>query len=109
MEPAMMTDGQWANLAAVIAIPSFGFILLVILGWVKNKELDRGEMRRAMTGFFVLLFGLLVASSFFPTGIDLPGEIRGLFAGTITTLVGFYFGSRTSAPPSLPPAPPPSG
>ena len=101
MEPAMMTDGQWANLAAVIAIPSFGFILLVILGWVRNRELDRGEMRRAMTGFFVLLFGL-VASSFFPTGIDLPGEIRGLFAGTITTLLGFYFGSRTSAPSSSP-------
>ena len=57
-------------------------------------------MRRAMTAFFVLIFGLLVASSFFPTGIDLPGEIRGLFAGTVITLVGFYFGSR---PPAVPP------
>ena len=92
-----MTFGQWANLSAVLGIPSVAFLVLIVLGWAKNHDLDKGEMRRAMTGFFVLVFGLLVASSFFPTGINLPGELRGLFAGTVTTLVGFYFGSRPPA------------
>ena len=92
-----MTFGQWANLSAVLGIPSVAFLLLIGLGWAKNHDLDRGEMRRAMTGFFVLVFGLLVASSFFPTGIDFPGELLGLFSGTVTPLVGFYFGSRLAS------------
>ena len=46
-----MTFGQWANLSAVLGIPSVAFLLLIGLGWAKNHDLDKGEMRRAMTGF----------------------------------------------------------
>jgi len=95
-----MTNILWINLGAVLGLSFIGFFILIWLGYANNRDLDKGEMRKAITAFFVLLFGSLVASSFFPTGITLPGEIKGLFAGTITTLIGFYFGSRTaSAPP----------
>ncbi len=93
---AAMTGGQWIYLGVIVGISFIGFVLLIWLGYKNNQQLNKGEMRKAITAFFVLLFGLSVVSSFFPSGIDLPGEMKGLFAGTITTLVGFYFGSRTA-------------
>ncbi len=92
-----MTVFQWTALYAILGASFLGFLLLIVLGYISNHKLDKGEMRRAIAGFFILLFGLLVTASFFPIGVDLPVAIQGLFAGTITTLIGFYFGSRTSA------------
>jgi len=86
----------WIILGATLAAGFAAFLIVVGLGFIGNRELNKGEMRRAITAFFIVLFGLLVVSSFFPTKMELPGEIQGLFAGTVTTIIGFYFGSRTS-------------
>ena len=91
---------QWATLSIVLGVSSISFLLLLTLGYANNRDLSKGEMRRAITAFFVVLFGSLVASSFIPvTEVDLPPEIQGLFAGAVTTIIGFYFGSRTTATP----------
>jgi hypothetical protein len=92
-----MTNVQWIILVIVLGLSFIGFFTLIWLGYANNKHLDKGEMRKAITAFFVLLFGSLITSSFFPTGINLPGEVKGIFAGTITTLIGFYFGARTAS------------
>jgi len=91
-----MSLGLWIILGAVLLFPFLSFLFVVSLGYWNNRNLDLGEMRRAITVFFIVLFGLLVAVSFFPGGVDLPKEIQGLFAGTVATIIGFYFGSRTS-------------
>jgi hypothetical protein len=96
---AVMTTPLWIVLSAVLALSFGGFVLLVLLGYKNDKALSRGEMRRAITAFFVLLFGSLVVASFFPIDLELPDTVQGLFVGTVTTVVGFYFGSRTAAPP----------
>jgi hypothetical protein len=97
-----MTTPLWIILGGVLGLSFAGFILLVLLGYKSDQSLSKGEMRRAITAFFMLLFGSLVVASFFPTGLTLPETVQGLFVGTVTTVLGFYFGSRTAAPP--PPA-----
>lgn len=94
----MMNLGLWIILVAILGFSILGFLIVLIMGYRKNQALDKGEMRRSITAFLVLLFGLLVVSSFFPLGIGLPGELQGLFAGTVTTIIGFYFGSRGATP-----------
>ncbi len=91
-----MSTGEWFILGLVLGLSFIAFIVVVVLGYAKNKNLDRGEMRRAITAFFIILFGLLVTSSFFLKRVDVPREINGLFFGTISTIIGFYFGSRAS-------------
>ena len=93
-----MTDVSIALL--VLGVPLLSFVALIVAGYLNNQKLDKGEMRRAIAAFFVLLFGSLVAASFiFPDEITLTAELKGLFAGTFTTIIGFYFGSRSPAPP----------
>lgn len=93
-----MSTGEWYVLGFVLGLSFVGFLLMVLLGYANNQELDKGEMRRAITAFFIILFGLLVTSSFFLKGVNVPDEIRGLFIGTIATIIGFYFGSRSAQP-----------
>lgn len=88
----------WIILVVVLGVPSISFFVLVYLGYRTNNSMDQGEMRRAITVFFIVLFGLVVTSSFFPAGPNLPEEIKGLFAGTVATVIGYYFGARTAAP-----------
>ncbi|MFC2022168.1 hypothetical protein ACFLTR_03040 [Chloroflexota bacterium] len=92
-----MVNILWFSLLAIIGLSFVVFLIMIWLGYANNKHLDKGEMRKAITAYFILLFGSLMAFSFFPTGIDFPAEFKGLFAGTITTLIGFYFGARTAS------------
>ena len=91
-----MTFELWMILGATLTAGFTGFLIVVFLGFWGNYQLNQGEMRRAITAFFIILFGLLVVASYFPLNIDLPKEIQGLFAGTVTTIIGFYFGSRST-------------
>lgn len=92
-----MSFGLWIILAVTLGSGFGAFLIVVGLGFLGNHELNKGEMRRAITAFFIISFGLLVVSSFFPTKMNLPPEIQGLFAGTVATIIGFYFGSRPVA------------
>ena len=47
-----MTFGQWANLSAVLGIPSVAFLMLIVLGWAKNHDLDKRGDAESHDGFF---------------------------------------------------------
>ena len=92
-----MDPGLWALLGAIVGLSIVGFGALVYLGYRNNNCLNKGEMRRAVTAFFIILFGFVALVSFFPTKVDVPKEIQGLFVGVITSVIGFYFGWRGTA------------
>ena len=81
-------------LSLILVVSVVIFTGTIYLGYSNNHNLDKGEMRRAISAFVISLFGLLVAASFFEGGPEVPAELRGLFAGLITTIIGFYFGQR---------------
>jgi len=69
---------------------------LVFLGWINNKKLDKGEMRRAITGSIVIAFFIiLIAISKNPDIYSNNKEIFSLFFGMVTTIIGYYFGYRS--------------
>mgnify|MGYP006919302639 FL=1 len=80
---------------AILGFAFAGFAWVLYLGYkAEPVGLDKGEMRRAVAGFLIILFGLLVAASFFDGGPDVPQELKGIFAGAVATVLGFYFGAR---------------
>ena len=95
-----MSDGQWATLFLILGLSTFLFLFLVWIGWQSNKTLDKGELRRSIAAFIIVIFGLLVTASFFDAGPTLPPELQGLFAGAVTTILGFYFGARSASQPA---------
>ena len=95
-----MTNGLWIILGLVIGLAFVGLGILVWLGYREDKDdnigLNKGDIRKAITVYLIVLFGALVVCSYFPTGIEMPREVQGIFAGVVTTVIGFYFGSRNS-------------
>ena len=75
----------------LIALPLLVFLTVVYLGWSANKQLNRGEMRRAIAGTLVATFIVLVLGSGY---VSLSPELRNYFLGVISTIIGFYFGYR---------------
>ena len=79
----------WGVTLLVAAV--FGLILYA--GYRSNKNLNRAEMRRAIAGAFVVgIHCLLVLSIVFDVERDI---VIGAYLGGLTSVVGFYFGSRT--------------
>ncbi len=79
----------WGVTLLVAAV--FGLILYA--GYRSNKNLNRAEMRRAIAGAFVAgIHCLLVLSIVFDVERDV---VIGAYLGGLTSVVGFYFGSRT--------------
>ncbi|NOZ58560.1 MAG: hypothetical protein GXO66_03145 [Euryarchaeota archaeon] len=87
----LSAKGVLYSSAAVLVV----FLVFVLLGYHSNRSLNRGEMRRAIAGTFVFSFAVLmfVLLHLGYTGI---GEVVSGFMAMVTTIVGFYFGSRTA-------------
>ena len=108
-----MTTALWFVLWLILGISFVGFMVLVWMGYndkeANDKEADgmsKGDLRKAIAVFLIVLFGSLVVSSYFPIGVNVPSEIQGIFAGAVATVIGFYFGSRASVPPPIVPETP---
>lgn len=78
------------TLTAVLIV----FGLLVLAGYLNNRSLSRGEMRRAIAGAFVAGFHvLLMMSLIFSINTE---KVVTAYLTAVTMILGFYFGSRTA-------------
>lgn len=71
------------------------FVLLIALGYLADKNLNKGEMRRAIAGTLVSGFVILVFLSLYYEISNQPLVIA--FIELVGIVVGFYFGSKTVA------------
>ncbi len=69
------------------------FVLLIALGYRADKNLNKGEMRRAIAGTLVIGFVILVFLSLYYEISNQPLVIA--FIELVGIVVGFYFGSKT--------------
>ncbi|MHC1635373.1 MAG: hypothetical protein ACXQTS_01950 [Candidatus Methanospirareceae archaeon] len=81
------------GMLAILAILASFFIVL-IMGYIANRKLDAGEMRRAVAGAFIVGFHILLVISLV-TGFKTEMIISAYIAA-VTAIIGFYFGSRTA-------------
>ena len=82
---------SWLLLGIALII-IFTFIFLVFLGWWKDKSLNKGEMRRAIAGTFVVGFTILTMLSII-FGLY-EKEIILMYVQLAGVVVAFYFGAR---------------
>ena len=87
-----ITFWQAIVIVLIILVP-FGLILY--LGWYKDKKLDKGEMRRAIAGTFVIGFTLLMLLSV-SSGIY-QKEVVLMYIQLASVVVAFYFGAKVAA------------
>jgi hypothetical protein len=82
--------------AALVAIVSIVFIfaLLITLGCWKEETLDKGQMRRAISGTFVIGFIVMAALAFI-YNIEREGVVTAYIA-IVSIITGFYFGAKTA-------------
>jgi len=85
------------NPVVALFLPLMVLFWLISLGWSNNRNLNKGEMRRAIAASLVTAFMVLVFSSVF--GLELlivvDKEILNFFFGVLSMVIGFYFGYRT--------------
>ena len=79
-------------LVGIALIIFLTFMILVILGWWKDKSLDKGEIRRAVAGTLVVGFTILTMLSI-SFGIY-QKEIVLMYVQLAGVVVAFYFGAR---------------
>lgn len=98
----------------ITSIICFTFFVILVLGWWKDKEIDKGVMRRAMAGTFVIGFTFLMMLSMWSGYFQ--KEIILMYIQLVSVVVAFYFGAKVGAETpgvvngaeSLPPAGPPT-
>ena len=78
--------------ASVVIVLCFGMILY--LGWREDHKLDKGEMRRAIAGTFVIGFTILTILCL-NYGIY-QTEILAAYIQLVGIVIGFYFGAKTA-------------
>ncbi len=75
--------------ASIIIIAFMG---ILILGWLKDRNLDKGEMRRAIAGTFVVGFTMLMVLCL-RFGIY-QKEVVIAYIELVGIVIGFYFGAK---------------
>ncbi len=84
----------WLALFIGIVITG-GFFAILILGWLKEKKIDKGIMRRAMAGTFVIGYTFLVMLTMW-TGF-FQKEVILMYIQLVSMVVAFYFGSKVGS------------
>ena len=86
---------NWLHVFLGVLLPvSVAFGLILYAGYRSNRNLNRTEMRRAMAGAFIVgIHCLLVLSVVFDVARDV---VIGSYIGGLSSVIGFYFGSRTA-------------
>ena len=88
-----------AAIGAIIGI-LIAFALLIYVGVRVDKNLDKGELRRAIAGTFVVGFSILAILSFV---FDILREhIVTAYIELVGIVIGFYFGQRSAATAAKP-------
>ena len=91
--PATTISSGAAIVAAIVVL--IAFALLIYAGVRADKELNKGEMRRAIAGTFVVGFTVLMILSLH-YGIY-QSEIIVAYIEFVGIVIGFYFGQRSAA------------
>lgn len=85
---------HWVGFVAIVVIVlCFGMILY--LGWREDHKLDKGEMRRAIAGTFVIGFTILTILCL--NYRIYQTEILLAYIELVGIVIGFYFGAKTAA------------
>lgn len=71
------------------------FIGILFLGWFKDRNLDKGEMRRAIAGTFVIGFTVLMILCL--SFNIYQKEVIIAYIELVGIVIGFYFGAKTAA------------
>jgi len=80
---------------AILLIVLLVFGGLLALGYMTNKDLNRGEMRRTIAGTLVVGFTILVFLSLFYEFKN--AEIVTAYIQIVGVVIGFYFGTRSAS------------
>ena len=91
--PAPTIPTLAAIIAAIVILAAFA--LLIYVGVKADEKLNKGEMRRAIAGTFVVGFTvLLILSLTYDCGYQ--REIVMMYIELVGIIVGFYFGQRAA-------------
>ena len=83
--------GLWIAAIAILSV----FLWLIHIGAKADKKLDKGEMRKAIAGTFVVGFSMLMILSI---KYDIPDNtITTMYVQLAGIVVAFYFGTRAVA------------
>ncbi len=89
-----MTILPGTYLLTILLVVLLVFGGLVALGYMKNKDLNRGEMRRTIAGTLLVGFTILV---FLSLVYDFKNvEIVTAYIQIVGVVIGFYFGTRSA-------------
>jgi len=89
--PTTISSGA-AIAATIVVLIAFG--LLIVIGFLADRNLNMGEMRRAIAGTFVVGFTMLMILSLHYGFYQ--SEIITAYIEFVGIVVGFYFGQRAA-------------
>ncbi|AEA47364.1 hypothetical protein [Archaeoglobus veneficus] len=94
-QKVLLENWNWLCVLLLILAPAtVVFYIILRMGYRADRSLSKGEMRRAMAGAFVVgIHALLAVSIIFDIARNI---VVGAYLGAISSIMGFYFGSRTA-------------
>lgn len=100
IDPASVKDTVTTPKISLSLTAIVVFIILVVFvgilgaGWYADRNLDKGEMRRAIAGVFVVGFTIIV---FLSIAYDIElSKIVLMYIELAGIVIGYYFGARTA-------------
>ncbi|WP_316967341.1 hypothetical protein [Candidatus Methanocrinis natronophilus] len=87
-------EPTYGSIWPAIIILVIVFLLLIYMGFADDGALDKGDMRRAIAGTFVLGFTMLI---FFLSSYEIKNpEVVTAYLQMVGVIIGFYFGAKTA-------------